>query len=100
MLFRAAFLSLAALLFANQAIGAAISPEIATSPCLFPSNQPQEDVLSNLWGTDYACNCPNNCSHKQGSSCKYYSGPSDSSPVISGSKLMARGLHICGMMVC
>ncbi|THC89984.1 hypothetical protein EYZ11_010558 [Aspergillus tanneri] len=33
---------------------------------------------------DYACNCPNNCSHKQGSSCKYYSGPSDGSQVVSG----------------
>lgn len=38
---------------------------------------------------DYACNCPNNCSHKSGSSCKYYSGPSSDSTVISGSKDLA-----------
>lgn len=33
-----------------------------------------------------ACNPPNNGDHKVGSSCKFFSGPSDSSPVISGSK--------------
>lgn len=34
----------------------------------------------------YACTCPNNCDHHAGSSCKYYSGPSDNSPIIEGSK--------------
>lgn len=33
-----------------------------------------------------ACNPPNNGGHTTGSSCKFFSGPSDSSPVISGSK--------------
>ncbi|KAH7038355.1 uncharacterized protein B0I36DRAFT_359931 [Microdochium trichocladiopsis] len=32
----------------------------------------------------YACNCPNNCSHELGSSCKYFAGPSDNAPVVSG----------------
>ncbi|KAK7224621.1 hypothetical protein V2G26_012624 [Clonostachys chloroleuca] len=32
----------------------------------------------------FAYNCPNNCNHKDGSSCKYYSGPSNTSAVISG----------------
>ncbi|KAG6034676.1 hypothetical protein E4U41_006461 [Claviceps citrina] len=32
----------------------------------------------------FACNCPNNCSHKNGSSCKYYKNFSDSGPVASG----------------
>ena len=39
MLFRAAILSAAALLFANQAAGASISPLIATDPCLLNPNQ-------------------------------------------------------------
>ncbi|GAB1216057.1 hypothetical protein ATERTT37_005262 [Aspergillus terreus] len=70
--FTTALLSAMALLAANQVIGAAVEVprdvdaiQIATSPY-------------------YACNCPNNCSHKEGSSCKYYSGPSDDSKVISG----------------
>jgi hypothetical protein len=33
-----------------------------------------------------ACGPPNNGGHHAGSSCKYYAGPSDHSPVISGSK--------------
>ncbi|KAG5984640.1 hypothetical protein E4U55_003861 [Claviceps digitariae] len=32
----------------------------------------------------FACNCPNNCSHKYGSSCKYYKNFSDKGPVASG----------------
>ncbi|KAL0571561.1 hypothetical protein V5O48_010402 [Marasmius crinis-equi] len=31
-----------------------------------------------------ACNPPNNGDHHLGSSCKFFSGPSDSSPVVSG----------------
>ncbi|KAG7096301.1 hypothetical protein E1B28_003747 [Marasmius oreades] len=34
-----------------------------------------------------ACGPPNNKDHHAGSSCKFYSGPSDSSRVISGSNL-------------
>ncbi|KAG6034675.1 hypothetical protein E4U41_006460 [Claviceps citrina] len=33
----------------------------------------------------HACNCPNNCSYKAGSGCKYRGGPSGNSPVLSGS---------------
>ncbi|KAG2414014.1 hypothetical protein HFD88_003205 [Aspergillus terreus] len=61
--FTTALLSAMALLAANQVIGAAVEVprdvdaiQIATSPCC----------------------------HKKGSSCKYYSGPSDDSKVISG----------------
>ncbi|KAG6008295.1 hypothetical protein E4U43_000184 [Claviceps pusilla] len=32
----------------------------------------------------HACSCPNNCSHKVGSSCKFRGGPSGNSPVLSG----------------
>ncbi|KAI1206703.1 uncharacterized protein F4807DRAFT_437961, partial [Annulohypoxylon truncatum] len=63
MQFKSAAISAIALLFAGQAMGAAL---IATDPVA-------------------ACNCPNNCSHGNGSSCKYRAGPSDSSSVVSGS---------------
>lgn len=33
-----------------------------------------------------ACNPPNNGDHKAGSSCEYYTGPSDNSPTIKGRK--------------
>ncbi|KAF7594828.1 hypothetical protein BBP40_008158 [Aspergillus hancockii] len=59
--FSTALFSVMALLAANQVIGASVEVP-----------------------RDYACNCPNNCKHKQGSGCKYYSGPSDKSNVISG----------------
>ncbi|KAI0894046.1 hypothetical protein F4806DRAFT_473743 [Annulohypoxylon nitens] len=62
MQFKSALVSAVALLFAGQAMGAAM---IATDPVA-------------------ACNCPNNCSHISGSSCKYRAGPSDSSSVVSG----------------
>ncbi|GFF85308.1 hypothetical protein IFM47457_06772 [Aspergillus lentulus] len=73
-----------ALLAAKQVIGASVEVPrnvgaipIATSPCWFP-------LIMQHQRHNYACNCPNNCKHKQGSSCKYYSNPSDKSQVISG----------------
>uniref|UniRef100_A0A0W0FYJ1 Uncharacterized protein n=1 Tax=Moniliophthora roreri TaxID=221103 RepID=A0A0W0FYJ1_MONRR len=54
------------LLFAGQAFGAAMT---ATDPVS-------------------ACNPPYNGDHVAGSSCQYYSGPSDNSPVIDGGKLI------------
>ncbi|KAI0843637.1 hypothetical protein F5Y06DRAFT_8113 [Hypoxylon sp. FL0890] len=66
--FKAAIVSAFALLFAHQAAAAAVDPRMAL-----------------IATTAYAaCNCPNNCKHKAGSSCKYYSGPSDRSTVIKG----------------
>ena len=38
---------------------------------------------TNVLFADKACNCPNNCSHKVGSSCKYYNSNND---VVTGSK--------------
>ncbi|KAI1649663.1 uncharacterized protein F4817DRAFT_313390 [Daldinia loculata] len=73
MYFKTAIVSAVALLFAGQAMGAAL---IATNP-------------------DAACNCPNNCSHKDGSSCKYYAGPSDSSTVVSGKCRNQNGSLTC-----
>lgn len=93
MLFRASFLSAIALLCANQALGATIeversvgAAEIATSPCLRSLDLLKGRRSTDSFLIDYACNCPNNCRHVSGSSCKYYSGPSDTSTVISGSK--------------
>ncbi|OTA62654.1 hypothetical protein K449DRAFT_464778 [Hypoxylon sp. EC38] len=62
MFVKSAIVSAFALLFANQAMGAALIAVDAVA----------------------ACNCPNNCSHGNGSSCKYLAGPSTSSSVISG----------------
>ncbi|KAI1412337.1 hypothetical protein F5Y13DRAFT_190330 [Hypoxylon sp. FL1857] len=68
MLFKTAVVSFFALLCANQAAGAALEPRLAL-----------------IATTAYAaCNCPNNCSHKKGSSCKFYSGPTDDSGVLKG----------------
>ncbi|KAK7688120.1 hypothetical protein QCA50_008490 [Cerrena zonata] len=64
----AAFALAAAMFFAGQAQAANTIPRaalIATDPVA-------------------ACNPPNNGDHTLGSSCKFFSGPSDSSPVISG----------------
>ncbi|KAF3056580.1 hypothetical protein GL218_06569 [Daldinia childiae] len=73
MYFKTAIISAFALLFAGQAMGAAL---IATNP-------------------DAACNCPNNCSHGDGSGCKYYAGPSDSSSVVSGKCRRKNGALTC-----
>ncbi|KAI2611689.1 uncharacterized protein GGS25DRAFT_205635 [Hypoxylon fragiforme] len=75
MQFKSTVFSTLALLMASTAIGAAIET---------PGHE--VDARAAMIATDpyYACNCPNNCKHKQGSSCKYYSGPSDKSGQISG----------------
>ncbi|KAG5984639.1 hypothetical protein E4U55_003860 [Claviceps digitariae] len=43
----------------------------------------------------HACNCPNNCSHKSGSGCKYREGPSGNSPVASGKCTVVAGYLTC-----
>ncbi|KAK7038787.1 hypothetical protein VNI00_010674 [Paramarasmius palmivorus] len=68
-----AIISIAAVLFAGQALGAA---QIATDPVA-------------------ACNPPNNGDHTAGSSCKFYSGPSDSSHVITGVCVDENGTLTC-----
>ncbi|ESK88840.1 hypothetical protein Moror_17062 [Moniliophthora roreri MCA 2997] len=62
-----------AVLFAGQVFGAAT---IATDPVS-------------------ACNPPNNGDHHAGSSCKFYSGPSDSSPVVDGVCVDQSGTLTC-----
>ncbi|KAF9258710.1 hypothetical protein L218DRAFT_876652 [Marasmius fiardii PR-910] len=74
MLFKTAtFIPALVALFAGQAMGSAL---IATDPVS-------------------ACGPPNNRGHKAGSSCKYYSGPSDNSPVLSGTCVNRDGKLIC-----
>ncbi|KAJ8087864.1 hypothetical protein AAF712_007021 [Marasmius tenuissimus] len=74
MFFRTAtIVSALTLLFAGQAMGAAL---IATDPVS-------------------ACGPPNNSDHHAGSSCKYYAGPSDSSQVISGTCVDQGGKLTC-----
>lgn len=72
-----------AVLFAGQAMGAAM---IATNPCAFPSTSLKSNdlLLIFLSVADSACNCPNNCNHREGTSCRFYAGPSDNSPVLKG----------------
>ncbi|KAF4332894.1 antifungsal 2 [Fusarium beomiforme] len=61
-------------LLAGEAV-AAITPLIATDPVS-------------------ACQCPRNCSHKSGSKCKYYSGPSSDTSVLSGKCAYRDGLGL------
>ena len=102
MLFQTAFTSAVAILFASQAIGASLHQDrsiinppvvlIATDPGPYiklPANITYPRIaliFIDFYSLVSACNCPNNCSHKAGSSCKYYSGPSDNSPVVKGRK--------------
>ncbi|KAF9257327.1 hypothetical protein L218DRAFT_113911 [Marasmius fiardii PR-910] len=74
MLFKpATVISALAVLFAGQAMGSALT---ATDPVS-------------------ACGPPNNGGHKAGSSCKYYSGPSDKSRVLHGTCVNRDGKLIC-----
>jgi hypothetical protein len=97
MLFRSAILYALVGFAANQVAAAAVeaprdvasiqAPSIATDrgtirPIQYQSIHHNINTLRVV----SACNCPNNCRHKQGSSCKFYSGPSDTSSVISGSE--------------
>ncbi|KAI0742582.1 hypothetical protein C8Q80DRAFT_1189495 [Daedaleopsis nitida] len=71
--FKTTVIAAVGLLFAGQAMGAAL---IATDPVS-------------------ACNCPNNCSYRAGHSCKYFSGPSNTSPVLSGTCVNENGTLTC-----
>ncbi|KAI1248030.1 hypothetical protein MGN70_010278 [Eutypa lata] len=73
MLFNTSIVSTVAILMASQVMGA-------------PTEATGNEARAVLIATDpgYACTCPNNCDHHAGSSCKYYSGPSDNSPIIEG----------------
>ncbi|KAI1267712.1 hypothetical protein F5Y18DRAFT_424847 [Xylariaceae sp. FL1019] len=75
MQFRQTIISIALFLQAHQGLGAAIGNTSDIGP-------PGQILVA----TDpyYACNCPNNCSHKENSKCKYHIGPSDGSPVAKG----------------
>ncbi|KAH9887058.1 hypothetical protein C8Q73DRAFT_795083 [Cubamyces lactineus] len=70
---RAMLIAALALLFTSRAMGDA---QIATNPVA-------------------ACNCPNNCGYKAGHSCKFYAGPSDNSPVLSGKCVHKHGKLTC-----
>ncbi|KAK7992374.1 hypothetical protein PG988_001168 [Apiospora saccharicola] len=72
MQFSTSFFTTIALLMASSAMGAAVAPA------------GQVDTREINVATDpvSACNCPNNCSHKNGSSCKFWS--SDGGHQISG----------------
>ncbi|KAI1073882.1 hypothetical protein F5B20DRAFT_596781 [Whalleya microplaca] len=62
-----------ALLFAGQAMGAALT---ATDPVS-------------------ACNCPNNCSHGEGSSCAYKAGSSTDGSTVKGTCYNQGGTLTC-----
>ncbi|KAG6188071.1 hypothetical protein E4U10_005341 [Claviceps purpurea] len=73
-------LSAVAVLLANQAVAA---PGQDVTPRDEVSARAE---MGAMIATDpyFACNCPNNCSHKEGSSCRYYKNFSDSGPVAKG----------------
>ena len=89
MLFRATLVSAVALLGINQAIGAPVEARgalTATTECMSYPNTWQADSILTIFLVDAACNCPQNCFHTQGSKCKYYSGLSDTTRTLKGSK--------------
>lgn len=103
MLLSNTFLSALAVLATNQVTGAAahtsrsvansarsvVNAEgilVATDPCAFLSSVRCSRNTLLISHLDFACNCPNNCSHKQGSGCRYHEGPSGDTKILKGSK--------------
>ncbi|KAJ8119292.1 hypothetical protein ONZ43_g3728 [Nemania bipapillata] len=86
MQFSFAIISSALLFLATQASGAAVD----TSAIVDRAAETATDPF-----VDYACNCPNNCSHKAGSSCAYYDGPSDTSGKVYGTCASRGGSLSC-----
>ncbi|KAI1391655.1 uncharacterized protein F4822DRAFT_192425 [Hypoxylon trugodes] len=79
--------SAVALLMAGQVFGVAIDT----------SSNEARDVLGALIAPDptSACNCPNNCSHHAGSSCKYCENPNNTCKTVSGTCEDQNGTLIC-----
>ncbi|KAI1843449.1 hypothetical protein JX265_013331 [Neoarthrinium moseri] len=78
-------LSAAAALFASQAMAAAVPEGQDLSP---------RDALI-ATNPVAACNCPNNCSHKAGSGCKYKAGTSTDGSTVSGKCADQGGQLVC-----
>ena len=79
----------AAVLFANAASATNAIPraaQIATNPSTNDLLRPIPPTDTFICHLVAACGPPNNGGHHIGSSCKFYSGPSDTSPIISGRK--------------
>ena len=103
MLFKATLASAATLLFAAQAMGATMNTgsDLDARAVLVATDKGKRIsiLLSNTFRDRFyvltclltvsACNCPNNCSHKAGSSCKYRKDGTNGSPTIKGSKYRA-----------
>ncbi|CCE29619.1 uncharacterized protein CPUR_03466 [Claviceps purpurea 20.1] len=73
-------LSAVAVLLANQAVA-------APGQDVMPRDEVSARAeMAAMIATDpfFACNCPNNCKHNEGTSCRYYSNYSDSGPVSRG----------------
>ncbi|KAF4463780.1 antifungsal 2 [Fusarium albosuccineum] len=85
MFFKTAIFSVFALLAANGAMGAALPEEAGDMQILIATD------------AYYACNCPNNCNHNQGSSCKFYSGPSDTDTITEGTCEYPNGNHLASL---
>jgi hypothetical protein len=84
-----AFVATAAMMLAGQAVASPTERAIliATDPGKLETSRTPISVSQMLLVS--ACNPPNNGDHTVGSSCKYYSGPSDSSPAVDGSKYIS-----------
>ncbi|KAK5998060.1 hypothetical protein PT974_00431 [Cladobotryum mycophilum] len=92
MLFKATtVVSAMALFFASQSMASPIAAEVTEG-----SGNGLGNEFGILIAIDpyYACNCPNNCDHHVGSSCKYHNGPADNSPVVSGKCRNDRGRQL------
>ncbi|KAK3396190.1 hypothetical protein B0T20DRAFT_264213 [Sordaria brevicollis] len=79
MLFKSssAIISIFALCMVSHALGASIPP--STEPINSPIN------IYTARGPYLACNCPDNCEYRPGSTCKFYKDPLDvSSGVLKG----------------
>ncbi|KAK9414997.1 hypothetical protein SUNI508_10602 [Seiridium unicorne] len=87
MLFKSVIISAITLFSANGVMAAAINPGS------------EVDARAALTATDAysACNCPNNCKHKYGGSCKYLQGPSTNSDSISGHCFYPNGNPSAGL---
>ena len=88
----------AALFFAGQTVAGqgstldsrdGIVKRTAANTCKFSSSVPgtRQHLLIKLCLIDDACNCPNNCEHKLGTPCAWWSGgQNNNGDVLTGSK--------------
>ncbi|KAI0154595.1 hypothetical protein GGR57DRAFT_502342 [Xylariaceae sp. FL1272] len=83
---RQTIISIVLFLQAHKGLGAAIGN---------PDSDISQIEVATAADSYSACNCPNNCKHEEGATCRYYTGVSKHSKLVNGVCLIRGSDLVC-----